>query len=172
MPESILMIKSKTHRIVLFEPDEEHLRNGLAGRGLSADLVKFLADLLRAKKWTRKIVIPSEHDNVAAVLVFTTGLKEGGLEIFSELHVFFAGRSLVEKWQVVGGEDQISLLPKEAFRAINIDKVRVEGAQVSVEFSVPTVSGHSGAFVKAFDFSVEGPQIRIVPHPLHSRSSA
>ena len=70
--------------------------------------------------------------------VFTTGLKEGGLEIFSELHIFLAGKIMVEKRRVVGERERISFLPKEAFRAISIDKVRVEGARVNVEFNMPT----------------------------------
>jgi hypothetical protein len=162
------MSKSTTKRIVIFEPDEEHLHQALAGRDLSPALIDFLNNLLKTKKWTRKINIPSGHDDVAAVLVFTTSLKEEGLEILSELHVFFAGKIMVEKWQVVGGAERTSLLPKEAFHAININKVRVQGDQVNVEFSVPTIEGHSGTLIKTFDFSVEGPQVRIVPHPLES----
>ncbi len=160
------MSKSTTKRIVIFEPDEEQLKNALVGRNLSPGLLEFLKHLLKAKKWARKINIPSAHDDVAAVLVFTTSLKEAGLEIFSELHVFRAGKTLVERWEVVGEAEQISLLPKEAFRAINIEKVRVRGAEVDIEFSVPTVGGHSSILVKTFDFSVEGPQVRTVPHPL------
>jgi hypothetical protein len=162
------MSKSTTKRIVIFEPDEENLHKALAGRDLSLALIDFLKNLLKTKKWTRKINIPSGHDDVAAVLVFTTALKEEGLEILSELHVFFAGKIMVEKWQVVGGAERISLLPKEAFHAININKVRVQGDQVDVEFSVPTVAGHSGGLIKTFDFSVEGPEVRIVPLPLES----
>ena len=165
------MTKSTTKRIVIFEPDEEQLNKALAGGDLSPALVDFLNNLLRSKKWTRKINIPSGHDDVAAVLVFTTALKEEGLEIVSELHVFCAGKIMVEKWQVVGGAERISLLPKEAFHAININKVRVEGNQVNVEFSVPMIGGNSGTLIKTFDFSVEGPEVRIVPHPLEEVGS-
>ena len=160
------MPKSTTKRIVLFEPDQEQLNHAMVESDLSPGLVEFLKNLLKAKKWARKINIPSGHDDVAAVLVFTSALKEAGLEIFSELHVFFAGKTMVEKWEVVGESEQISLLPKEAFRAIDIHKVRVQGAQVNIEISVPTVRGHSGTLVKTFDFSSEGPEVRIVPHPL------
>jgi hypothetical protein len=155
-----------TKRIVIFEPDEAHLKTALEGRDLSPALVQFLKDLLHTKKWARKINIPSGHDDVAAVLVFTTALREAGLEILSELHVFFAGEVMVEKWQVVGETEQISLLPKEAFRAIDINTVRVQDAQVTVEFSVPMIEGHSGTLIKEFDFSVGGPRFRSVPHPL------
>jgi hypothetical protein len=160
------MPKSATKKIVLFEPDEDQLNKALAGRNLSPGLIDFLSNLLKTKRWTRKINIPSGHNDVAAVLVFTTALKEDGLEIFSALHVFRAGKIMVEKWQVVGGAERISLLPKEAFHAINIDRVRVEDDQVNVEFSVPTIGGHSGALMKTFDFSIEGPEVRMVPHPL------
>jgi hypothetical protein len=163
--------KSTTSRIVIFEPDEEKLRKALVGRDITPGVVAFLKNLLKRKKWTPKIVIPSGQDNVAVVHVFTTGLIEAGLEIFSELHVFFAGKIMVEKWLVSGGAERISLLPKEAFHAININKVRVKGAQVNVEFSVPTIRGHSGTLIKTFDFSIEGPEVRIVPHPLDEHSA-
>jgi len=166
------MAKSTTKKIVIFEPDEEQLNKALADGDLSPALVEFLNNLLKTKKWTRKINIPSGHNDVAAVLVFTTALKEEGLEILSEIHIFCAGKIMVEKWQVVGGAERISLLPKEAFHAINIDKVRVQGAQVNVEFSAPTIDGHSGTVIKTFDFSVEAPEVRLVPHPLDELGSA
>jgi hypothetical protein len=40
--------------------------------GLSPALIDFLNNLLKTKKRTRKINIPSGHNDVAAVLVFTT----------------------------------------------------------------------------------------------------
>jgi len=160
------MPKPLTTRIVIFEPDVDQLKIALAGRQVSPGLAEFLKNLLKRKKWARKINIPSDHDDAAAVLVFTTQLKEGGLEIFSELHVFCAGQIMVEKWQVVGEGQQISLLPKEVFRAIDISKVRVDGPVVSVEFSVPIVGGQSRTLIKTFDFSVEDPEVRTVPHPL------
>ena len=160
------MSKASTHKITLFEPDEEALKKALVGRELSPGLDAFLKNLLKRKKWTRKINLPSGYNDVAAVLVFTTTLKEGGLEILSELHVYFGGRSMVEKWEVVGELERIRLLPKEAFRAIDISKVRVDGAVVNVEFTVPTAEGQSGVHVKAFDFSAEGPEVRTVPDPL------
>jgi hypothetical protein len=160
------MNKSTTRRIVVFEPDAEELRQALVGRSLNPELVEFLRNLLKTKKWTRKINIPSGHNNVAAVLVFTTALKEGGLEIFSELHVFLAGQIMIEKWQVVGEGEHISQLPQEAFLAIDIEKVRVDDKVVTVEFNVPMRGGHSTTLVKTFDFSADGPEIRFVPHPL------
>lgn len=167
------MPKSTTKRIVLFEPDQAQLKAAVADRNLSAGLIEFLKNLLKTKKWTRKINIPSEHDDLAAVLVFTTALRESGLEILSELHVNFAGNVMVEKWQVVGEEEEISLLPKEAFHAIDIDKVRVQDGQVIVEVSAPIIGGHSNTLLKTFDFTVEGPGVRFVGHPLiHPTPSA
>ena len=160
------MSKSTTSRISIFEPDEAQLKSLLADRELSPGLIEFLKNLLKRKKWARKINIPSGHDDVAAVLVFTTSLKEGGLEIFSELHVFFAGKIMVEKWQVVGESERTSLLPKEVFRAIDINTVRIEGTKVNVEFSVPMFGGQSSSLTKTFDFSMEDAEIRVVPHPL------
>jgi len=160
------MSKSNTQKIVLFEPNEEQLKNALIGRDLSPGVVEFLNRLLTSKKWARKINIPANIEDVAAVLVFTTTLKEAGLEILSELHVYFAGRIMVEKWQVVGESERTSLLPKEVFRAIEISKVRVEGNEVKIECSVPMLGGQSSTITKTFDFSIEDPEVRIVPHPL------
>ncbi len=165
------MEKSNTRRIIIFEPDAAELKNALVGRSLSPGLTEFLKNLLKSKKWTRKINIPSGHDDLAAVLVFTTALKEGGLEIFSELHVHFAGKTIVEKWQVVGEGDQISRLPKEAFDAIDVHKVRVQDGDVTVEFSVSTPDGLNVTLVKTFDFLADNPGVRFVPHPLLDRES-
>ncbi len=160
------MSKSTTSRIVIFEPDEDHLDKALIDRELSPELTVFLKTLLHRKKWARKINIPSGSSDAAAVLVFTTSLKEGGLEILSELHVFLAGKTIVEKWQVLGESERTSLLPKEVFRAINIEKVRVEGSTVKVEFTVPVPGGNSKSRIKTFDFAADEPSVREVPHPL------
>ena len=160
------MSKSTTEKIVIIEPEEDELKNALDGRDVSPGLAEFLKNLLKSKKWARKINIPSDYNDVAAVLVFSTTLKEGGLEIFSELHVFFSGKIMVEKWQVVGESERTSLLPKEVFRAIDINKVRVEERQVNIEFSVPMIGGNSTTVTKTFDFAIEDPEVRIVPHPL------
>src|SRR5258708_19233941 len=117
------MTKASTHKITLFEPDEEALKKALVGRELSPGLDAFLKNLLRLKKWMRKINLPSGHNDVAAVLVFTTTLKEGGLEILSELHVYLAGKTMVEKWEVAGELQRIRLLPNEAFRPIDINRL-------------------------------------------------
>lgn len=147
------MTTTTTHRIAIFEPDEEALKKAVIGRDLSPGLAAFLQNLLKRKKWARKINIPSGHNDVAVVLVFTTALKEGGLEILSELHVYFAGQIIVEQWEVAGEAQRIHLLPKEAFRALDITKVRVEGSLVHVEFTVPMPGGQSGQHEKTFDFS-------------------
>jgi hypothetical protein len=162
------MRRDTTSKIVIFEPDEETLQKALVGREVSPELRAFLKSLLQRKKWARKINIPSGHNNVAAVLVFTTALKEAGFEIFSELHVFFAGKIFVEKWQVVGERERIALLPKEIFRAVDISKVRIDGARVRVEFSVPQVGeGYSETLCKTYDFSGEEPRVELTAEAFH-----
>jgi hypothetical protein len=160
------MSKSTTARITIFEPDEAQLDQSLVDRELSPELLNFLRSLLHRRKWARKINIPSGQTDVAAVLVFSTTLKEDGLEIFSELHVYSHGRIMIEKWQVVGGSERTALLPKEAFRAIDIKKVWVDGAQVHIEFDVPMANGQTRPLTKSFDFSIENPEVRVVAHPL------
>ena len=69
----------------------------------------------------------------------------------------------------LGGAAMIAVGPlslAEAFRAIDMSKVRVEGAMMIVEFTIPTVEGQSGVHVKTFDFSADAPEMRTVPHPL------
>ena len=158
--------KSTTRQIVISEPDEKELQKQLAGRDLSPELARFLTGLIKSKKWPRKINVPSSHDNLAAVLVFTSELKEGGLEIFSELHVFFEGTSIVEKWKVMGEMEQTSSMPKEAFSSIEIEKVRTEYGRVNVTLKMPVPGGVSKTVVRTFDFSGDEPHIRVVPHPL------
>jgi hypothetical protein len=160
------MHKATTSRISVFEPDQQALRKALLGRDLSPELHSFLNNLLKRNKWTRKINIPSSYNNVAAVLVFTTALKETGLEIISELHVYFNGKVMVEQWHVRGGPNRLSLLPKESFRTIDIEKVRVQGERVIVEFSIPIAGGNSGTRIKTFDFAADEQRVRIVPYPL------
>jgi hypothetical protein len=160
------MTKAHTQRITIFEPDEARLKKALLGRDVSPGLAAFLKDLIKRRKWARKINIPSGQDDAAAVLVFSSTLKEGGLEILSELHVYLAGKTMVEKWEVAGERERIRFMPKEAFRAIDISKVQVKGAVMSVEFTIPMVDGQSSVHVKTFDFSVAAPAIQTVPHPL------
>ena len=122
------------------EPDEEQLKRSLQGRELSPELATFLKNLIRTKKWTRKITLPSSHDDLAVALVSTSTLKEGGLEIVSELHVFFDGDIIVEEWQMVGEREKTSALPKEMFGSISIHKVVLEGNKVNRG----TQSAHGG----------------------------
>jgi len=158
--------KSDSRKIAVFEPSQECLDEAVVGRDVSAGLREFLKSLLERKKWVRKINIPSGRDDVAAVLAFTTTLKAKGLEILSELHIYFAGRIMVEKWEVAGEMEKIRSLPKEAFQAIDITRVLVEGSLVTVEFTVPKPGGKSSSYVTAFDFAGEGPEVRTVVHPL------
>jgi len=157
--------KVVTQQIAISEPDEDLLKKSLQGRELSPGLTTFLENLIRTKKWAREITLPSSHDDLAVALVSTSTLKEGGLEILSELHVFFAGDIIIEEWQVVGEREQISALPKEIFSSISIHKVIVDGDKVIVELQVPMSEG-TKAILKTFDFAIDGPRSRSVLHPL------
>ena len=158
--------KSTTRQILISEPDEEQLQNQLAGRDVSPKLARFLTSLFKNKKWPRKINIPSAHDNLAAVLVFTSELKQAGLEIFSELHVFFADIVFVEKWRVIGETEQTSSVPKEAFSSMEIEKVRTEYGLVNVTLKMPAPGGDNKTAVRTFDINAGEPRVRIIPHPL------
>lgn len=164
--------KSVTAHIVISEPDEELLRKSLQGRQLSPELTRFLKNLMRTKKWTRKITLPSAHDDLAVALVFASSLKETGLEIVTELHVFYNNRIIVEEWQVVGESQQTSAIPKEAFTSMSIQKVLLIEDTVHVELNVPLPGGRGTTITKSFDFAAEEPHVRSVMHPLMDGSSA
>ncbi|MEI9898025.1 MAG: hypothetical protein WDN28_30255 [Chthoniobacter sp.] len=161
------MPKSSTQRIVIFEPDEAQLKSALADRQISSGLAEFLKNLLKRKRWARKINIPSDHEDVAAVLVFTTTLKDGGVGDFQRTARLFRGPHHGGK--MAGGRRSRSgsrCCRRKPFARSISPRFRVEGAQVDVEFSVPIVGGQSRTLVKTFDFSVEDSEVRIVPHPL------
>ena len=72
-----------------------------------------------------------------------------------------------ESWPVVGEGDRISAMPKEAFTAIEIEKVRLEpGRIVNVSLKMPLPGGASKTAVRTFDFSGEAPAVRLVANPL------
>ena len=160
------MKKFATGRIVIFEPDEEELKKTLVGRELSPSLDAFLKMLLKRKKWARKINIPSGRDDVAVVLVSPSTQRRRATN-FSELHIFFAGKVFVKKWQLVGERSFIAASRRKSSAPSVSVRIRVEGTLVSVEFSVPSIGGRSAeTLVKAFDFSGEVPRVEIIPDPL------
>ena len=89
------------------------------------------------------------------------------MEIFSELHVFFEGNTMIEKWPVVNESDRISSLPKETFMFIEIEKVRLEDERVvNVALKMPMSGGTNRTVVRTFDFNGDEPNVRVVAHPL------
>lgn len=163
--------KKTTARISVIEPDEDQLAQRLAGRDLTPELFAFLRNIVKTRKWLRKINIPSGHDDAAVVLVFTASLKDGGFEIFSELHVFLAGKVLVEKWLVCPEGESIAYLPKGSLRAIEIRKVHVHAPEVTIEFLAAAEAGQNDLLVRKFDFSADRPTVEIVPHPFLVRAT-
>jgi hypothetical protein len=157
--------KATTRRFLTVDPNEERLLEAIEGRRLSPELVKNLKRLLKSKKWARQINIPSTHDGVAAVMVFASSLKEGGLEILCEMHVFFEDKKIVEEWMVMEENQPPSSLTAGVFRAAGIEKVRVEGTKVHVAVRGPLESGELKTIVKTFDFAEEPHDVRVVPHP-------
>lgn len=163
--------KVVTQQIAISEPDEDLLKKSLKQRNLSPELKVFLENLIRTKKWAREITLPSCHEDLAVAFVSTSTLKEWGLEIVSELHVFFAGDIIVEEWQIVGEREKTSALPKEIFSSITIHKVSVDGDTVNVELQVP-MSGGIKTILKTFDFAMDGPRSRTVLHPLFEEDNS
>jgi hypothetical protein len=152
-------VKEMTQNLVLTEPDEKVLDRKLQGRSLDPELLKFLKTLVKTNKWTKKITIPSTHNNVAVALLFTSNLKDAGLEILIEIHAFFDGNSVVEEWEMLPEHVSPSSLPTGIFNALDIEKVRVEGPLVHVELTVLTPDGDRKTVLKTYDFSIQEPQV-------------
>ncbi len=166
MSESNLS-KSVTRQLLIFDSSEDLVRKHLAGREASPELRQFLKTLLKGTKWPGKINIPSGHDNLAAGQIFSSRLRQGILEVFSEVHVFLEGVTLVEKWPILGETDRISSLPKETFTATEIEKVRlIDDWIVQVRIKIPARNGTTKTVVRMFDFSGNQPGVRFVPNPL------
>lgn len=149
--------KTATQTIVISDPDGEILESKLEGRSLSPELFKFLNSLVKTNKWTRKITVPSTHDDVAVVLLFTSNLKETGLEILSEIHVFFKGKTLTEKWEMLPENKLASSLQPNVFSSLDVEKVRVEGTAVHVALRLLVPTGEQKKVLKTYDFSIGEP---------------
>lgn len=152
--------KAITQNIVISDPDEEHLESKLGDRVLAPELFKFLKKLVKTNKWTRKITIPSTHDDVAVVLLFTSKLKEAGLEILIEIHVFFKGKTMTEEWEMLPEIEHASSLQPEIFNALDVEKVRVEDERVCVDLKVLKPGGEQTKVLKTYDFSIEIPTVQ------------
>ena len=149
--------KKSTQKVVISDPDEELLEMKLEGRKLSPELSKFLKSLVKTKKWTKNITIPSMHDSVAVVLLFTSSLKEAGLEILSEIHVFYFGKIFVEIWEMLPETETPTSLPPGIFGSVDVGKVRVNNSSVYVEMIVQAAEEVKKRVLKVYDFSHEEP---------------
>jgi len=151
--------KSMTRKVVISHPDEELLEMKLEGRKLAPELSKFLKNLVRTKKWTKNITIPSTHDNVAVALLFTSTLKESGLEILTEIHVYYCGRIFVEVWEMLPETTRANSLPPRAFSSLEVGKIRVIGSVVHVEVKVALDNRTDRRILKIYDFSTDEPTV-------------
>lgn len=164
------MAESKffTQHVVIRDPEEKLLEEQLKNRALTPELLKFLKRLVKTKKWTKKITIPSAHDDVAVVLLFTSSLKQGGLEIITEIHVFFAGRIVVEEWETLPESRNPSSLPVGIFASMDIEKVRVLDKQVEVALRMQAPDGKNTRILKTYDFLTEKPTVQTRPQTAES----
>ena len=152
--------KELTRKVVISDPNEELLEMKLKGRTLSPELSRFLKSLVKTRKWTKNITIPSTHDSVAVALLFTSSLKEAGLEILSEIHVFYCGRTYVEVWEMLPENEHPTSLPPKIFSSVDVGKVRVSGTLVYVEMLVNQAEGVKKRVLKTYDFSEEEATVR------------
>jgi len=152
--------KEMTRKVVISDPNEELLEIKLQGRTLSPELSRFLKSLVKTKKWTKNITIPSTHDSVAVALLFTSSLKEAGLEILSEIHVFYCGRTYVEVWEMLPETEHPTSLPPGIFSSVDVGKVRVNGSLIYVEMLVFQSEGTKKRVLKTYDFGGEEPVVQ------------
>ena len=155
--------KELTRKVVIADPNEELLKLKLAGRTLAPELLRFLKTLVKTRKWTKNITIPSTHDNVAVALLFTSSLKEAGLEILSEIHVFYCGRTYVEVWEMLPESEHPSSLPPRIFSSVEVGKVRVTAPLVNVEMRVLMAGGVKKRVLKTYDFKEDPPTVQTRP---------
>jgi hypothetical protein len=155
--------KEMTRKVVISDPNEELLQTKLAGRTIAPELFRFLKNLVKTRKWTKNITVPSTHDNVAVALLFTSSLKEAGLEILSEIHVFYCGRTYVEVWEMLQETEHPTSLPPGIFSSVDVGKVRVSGTLVNVEMRVHQSDGIKNRVLKTYDFAEEEPTVRTRP---------
>ena len=155
--------KELTRKVVIADPNEELLKIKLEGRTIAPELFRFLKNLVKTKKWTKNITIPSTHDNVAVALLFTSILKEAGLEILSEIHVFYCGRLFVDVWEMLQETEHPSSLPPRIFSSVEVGKVKVSDSLVYVEMRVLLAGGIKKRVLKTYDFSIEEPTVLTRP---------
>jgi len=152
--------KEMTRKVVISDPNEDLLKSKLEGRTLSPGLSQFLKSLVKTRKWTKNITIPSTHDNVAIALLFTSSLKEAGLEILSEIHVFYDGKTYIEVWEMLQENEPPTSLPPGIFNSVDVGKVRVHGSFIHVEMRVLLANGNKKRVLKEYDFSSDPPTVQ------------
>ncbi len=114
--------KAVTQNIVVTEPEAEHLDKQLLDRLFSPELLRFLRSVVKRNKWTKKITLPSTHENTAVVLLFKSDLKNGGLEIVTQIHVFYDGRTFVEEWETLPEAMHPASMPAKTWNFIESRK--------------------------------------------------
>jgi len=155
--------KELTRKVVISDPSEELLQTKLAGRTIAPELFKFLKNLVKTRKWTKNITVPSTHDNVAVALLFTSSLKEAGLEILREIHVFYCGRTYVEVWEMLPETEHPTMLAPGIFSSVEVGKVRVNGTLVNVEMRVLQDGGIKKRVLKTYNFAKDEPTVQTRP---------
>ena len=154
-----------TARIVLEDPEKEDLKGHFANRNICPKLLDYLRKLVATHKGgTRKINIPSNHDNVGVVLLGSSSLEETHLQMHDELHVVYDGRVVVIKWEVMGKEG--FSVPIKEFSSLEIEKVRVEGKQVTVNL---VSLKNNFDIVVDFELYKDESTILNIEHPLNQK---
>ncbi len=157
--------KNMTARIVVENPELKDLENHLAGRKICPLLLEYFRKVVAIHKGgTRKINIPSTHDNVGVALLGSSSLEETFLQMHDELHVFFAGKVVIVKWEV-RNEDGFCV-PTADLSTLEIKKVQVEGEKVTINLTSSKVD-----FSMLVDFELYSNETTTlnIDHPLNQK---
>ncbi len=154
-----------TARIVVEDPELKDLENHLAGRKICPLLLDYFRKVVAIHKGgTRKINIPSTHNDVGVALLISSSLEETYLQIHDELHVYLGGKVVVIKWKVRGEEG--FCVPEKDLRQLEIKKVSVEEEKVDV-----TLTSLKADFSILVDFKLysEKSTTLDIEHPLNQK---
>ncbi len=157
-------MKKQTHNLCFDQRRIEEVENISKRKKVSRKLKNYLIEMVSKPAWPREIMLPSTHDNVAALLICEPGGEIGNLTISDELHLFFDGMIIIERWPYIANGG----LERTAFKLLKIRKVKVSGQLVEVLLEEPESGCQSAGLRRRFDFSdhTGEPVIKEVSHPL------
>lgn len=154
----------------LIDANEETLSQILKKRSLAPDLVTFLSRILGKMKSgsNKRLFLHQTEDNVAAVIIFEQSLEEKGFHFHDELHLYFQGRVITERWQIKGENGYC--LPFHKFLCTQIRALSVEGSVIKIELTLPEGGIGHLSVTREFNFNFSGKSLESeARHPFSNK---